>query len=100
MNKNNQKKSKFTKEFKIEAIKWVTEPGYSQTEAGKMLGIDPKNLSRWMQTESGSIVPNKIPTRLSQEQEELIRLRKENKRLQMERDILKKAAAFFANENN
>ena len=100
MNKGNQKKTRFTQEFKTEAIKLVTEQGYTQTKAGKSLGIDPKNLSRWIQDQNQLKLPAKNALQLTQEQEELIRLRKENKRLLMERDILKKAAAFFANENN
>lgn len=90
----------YTKEFKEEAVKLVLEQGYKQSEAAKNLGIDAKNLSRWISeynNKSGSLVSTKQS--LSAEQEELVRLRKENKRLQMERDILKKATAFFANES-
>lgn len=60
--------------------------------------MDAKNVNRWVKEarlgEPGS------PLQKGAEQEELARLRKEVKRLQMERDILKKAAAFFANECN
>lgn len=100
MKKSNHKKSKFTEEFKQTAIKLVLDQGYSQTEAGKRLGIDAKNLSRWIQDKNKLNMCDVNPKQLTAEQEELAQLRKENKRLQMERDILKKAAAFFANENN
>jgi transposase len=95
-----KKKTKFTKEFKSQAVKLVTKEGYTQAEAAKNLGIDAKNLSRWIQESKPEKQMGKPATRLSMpDQEELQQLRKEVKRLKMERDILKKAAAFFANEN-
>jgi len=95
-----KKKSKYTKEFKLEAIKLVTEQGYTQAEASKNLGIDAKNLSRWMKVGTQGTIKAKSNLRLSQnEQEELYQLRKENRRLKLEREILKKATAFFVNEN-
>jgi transposase len=87
---------KYTVEFKQEAVKLVTEQGYSQAEASRRLGVGGKNMSRWIrEARSGKAVK----VSLTAEQIELACLRKENKRLQMERDILKKAAAFFANES-
>jgi transposase len=88
----------FTKEFKIDAVKLVTEQGYKLSEAARNLGIDPSVLRRWkdqMSKDAEQAFPGKGC--LSTEKEELHRLRKEVKRLQMERDILKKATAFFAN---
>ena len=78
----------------------LTEQGYKVTEAARNLGINPSVLQRW-KTELASAGPNAFPCkgRLNPEQEELQRLRKENQRLRMEREILKKAAAFFANES-
>jgi transposase len=88
--------NKYTIEFKKEAIKLVTQNGYSQSEAGKSLGVSPKNISRWiMDFGDGQAIGSK---NLKPEQEEINRLIKENKRLRLEREILKKAAAFFANE--
>ncbi len=93
-----KKKLKYTREFKVEAMKLVQEQGYSQAQAAKNLGIRAKNLSRWLREEKqGLVTPGKA--RLSVEQEELQQLRKEVKRLKLEREILKKAAAFFANES-
>ena len=91
-------KKKYTEEFKTEAIKLVTEQGYSQAEAGRSLGVSHVNINRWVLERKGKI--SKGPEKISRsaESEELVRLRKENKRLKLERDILKKAAAFFANE--
>lgn len=87
---------KYTLEFKQEAAKLVIEKGYSQKEAAQELGISPKNMTRWIQELINSGKSRTIS--LSPDQEEIKRLRKENERLRMERDILKKAAAFFANE--
>lgn len=91
------RKTKFTLEFKQEAVKLVTEQGYRQAEAAKSLGVNSKNISRWINESNGKLIPAKRAI-LTAEQEELQQLRKENKRLKLEREILKKAAAFFANE--
>lgn len=85
---------KYTLEFKEEAIKLVTEQGYSRKEAGRSLGVSDKNISRWLLE-----LNNPISNKMSSESKELINLRKENKRLRLEREILKKAAAFFASEH-
>lgn len=96
-----KKKTKFTKEFKSEAVKLVTKQGYKQSEAAQNLGIDAKNLSRWIQESLPEKPASKFFNALTMtEQEELHQLRKEVKRLRMEREILKKAATFFANENS
>lgn len=96
-----KKKIKHTHEFKKEAVKLVTEQDYSQAEAARRLGISAKNLSRWVKEaeETNSKMPKTIKN-VKADQEELLQLRKEVKRLRMEREILKKAAAFFANESN
>ncbi len=97
----NGKQIRHTQEFRNEAIKLVTEHGYSQAEASRRLGINSKNLSRWIKESNGckkSLLP--IKDRSTLDQEELQHLRKEVKRLRLEREILKKAAAFFANESN
>lgn len=89
------KRKKYTKEFKQEAAKLVTEGGYTQAEAAKNLGITGKDINRWVMQAKGTKVqqPTKTPENI-----ELSRLRKENQQLRLEREILKKAAAFFANE--
>ena len=94
-----EKKSrrKYTQEFKEESVKLVTEQGYSVAEAARNLGVNPNLLTKWknkMQDWQAAGITN--PQVL---QEELRRLRKENKNLKMEREILKKAAAFFAKES-
>ena len=94
-----QKRKQYSKQFKIDAIKLVTEQGYKVSEAARNLGIHHTSLRHWkkqLETDNQAF-PGKghmIP-----EKEEVHRLRKENKRLRMEREILKKATAFFANES-
>jgi transposase len=89
----------YTSEFKVEAVKLVTEKGYSVAEAARSLGIGENLLRNWklaLQEQGDQAFPGK--GKLTAIEEELRQLRAENKRLQMERDILKKATAFFAKE--
>lgn len=90
-------KRKFTQEFKEETVKLITEQGYTAAEVSRNLGIAPSLIYKWknkIQNWQAAGIDN--PQAL---QEELRQLRKENKRLKMEREILKKAAAFFAKES-
>ena len=92
----NQRK-KYTREFKEEAVKLVTELGCSLSEAARNLEIHPNLLCRWKR-DFGEETKESNPENSAPLQMELNRLRLENKRLRMEREILKKAAAFFAKE--
>jgi transposase len=95
-----QIRRKHSKEFKEGAVKLVQEQGYQVSEAARNLGIHPNVLGRWkreLELQEGDDAPS---GGLAAMQSELKRLRKENKRLQMEREILKKAAAFFAKESD
>ena len=95
-----QKRKHYSKQFKIDAVKLVTEQGYNVSEAARNLGVHHSSLRRWKrQLESDGNQAFAGKGNLSPEKEELDRLRKENKRLRMERDILKKATAFFAKES-
>jgi len=90
----------FTREFKVEAVKLVTEQGRSFAEAAANLGIAESLLRKWkndLDAQGDQAFPGN--GHLPALEEELRRLRAENKRLQMERDILKKATAFFARES-
>ena len=91
---------KFTQEFKDDAVSLVIDQGYNCAEVARRLGVSDNNVNRWVREYRQR---NEIESAdgLSPEEmkAELKRLRKENKRLEMERDILKKAAAFFANES-
>ena len=95
-----QKRKNYTAEFKREAVRLVTEQGYSMSQAARNLDININMLRRWkhqINEQGQNAFPGK--GRLLPEQEELYRLREENKRLRMERDILKKTVTFFANES-
>lgn len=89
-------KRKFSREFKLSAVELVNHKGYSVPEAAKSLGVDPNCVRGWIAKfghEAGT-----APSGEGAVAAELRRLRKENARLLLERDILKKAAAFFARE--
>jgi len=96
-----RKRPKYTKEFKEDAIKLVNDQGYSCNEVGQRLGINTSNVSRWVREyrKDREDVADGGVTRKELE-DKIRRLEKENKRLEMEREILKKAAAFFAKESN
>jgi transposase len=87
---------KFSREFKISAVKLVNEQGYTIAQAAKSLGIEAGTVRYWV--EKFSRQEGLAPTGEGALQSELQRLRKENARLLMEREILKKATAFFARE--
>ena len=95
-----RKRPKYTKEFREDAVKLVTEQGYSSNEAGRRLGISQSNISRWVREyrKDQEDMANGGVTRKELE-DKIRRLEKENRRLEMEREILKKAAAFFAKES-
>jgi len=92
-------KKKYSKEFKLDAISLVLEQGYSRAEAARSLGINANMMGRWIKeqaTDDGQAFRGN--GKLTSEQAEIRRLREENRRLKMEKDILKKATVFFAKE--
>jgi len=96
-----KKHRKFTEEFRREAVKLVTERGYTLREAARSLGIRAQLICEWKKRYGTAAPVGETRSALSSaERAELERLRSENKRLLMEREILKKAAAFFAQEND
>jgi len=90
-----QTRRRFSDEFKEEAVKLITEKGYKVSEASRNLDINASMLRRWQR----ELSPESDDSIDADEKAELQRLRKENKTLRMEREILKKAAAFFAKES-
>jgi transposase len=97
-----EKKSRrnYTKEFKREAVNLVTEQGYKVAEAARNLGVHSSLLRRWreqVEREGKEAFPGK--GHMTPEQEEIRRLRREVQQLRMEREILKKATAFFVKES-
>ena len=100
-NEKKHKRPKYSLEFKQDATKLVLEKGYSQQQAADHLGISLSALGRWIRAErkpSAHDSATKKPNLSLENHDELIRLRKENEQLRMEREILKKAAVFFAKE--
>lgn len=94
----------FTAEFKLEAVRLVTEAGRPLGQVARELGIRPGMLRAWRaQAESraelgaGDVFPGN--GKLTSSEEEIRRLRRENETLRQERDFLKKAAAYFAKES-
>ena len=95
-----EKRRQYTDEFKQEAVRLVTAHGYGVMEAARNLGLNAKMLGRWKrQAERQTNGSSGGNGHMTAEHEELLQLRKEVKRLRMEREILKKATLFFANES-
>ena len=92
-------RSMFTREFKLEAVKLVNERGVKVAQAARDLGIGENVLGRWVR-EAASGKGSAFPGRgvMRPEDAGVARLRKELARTKAERDILKKAIAFFAKE--
>ena len=90
-------RKQYTEEFKREAVNLVTEKGYKVSEAARNLGVHVSLLRRWKERMEAEDKGEGLKT---DEREELRGLRAEVKRLRMERDILEKAAAFFAKESS
>jgi transposase len=93
----------YTTEFRQQAVEMVTRDGLSIAEASRRLSLSPKTLTNWVRRakrgdspETAAPVPRREVTDV---EAELSRLRRENAELRMERDILKKSAAYFASES-
>jgi len=92
-------RKKYSAEFKLDAISLVLEQCYTRAEAARSLGIRANMLGRWIKEhESGDGQAFRGNGKLTPEQAELRQLREENRRLKMEKEILKKATVFFAKE--
>ncbi len=91
---------RFTREFKLEAVKLVTDRGVTIAQASRDLDVNGTVLRRWVK-EFGSDPEQAFPGHGQQkaDQGEITRLRREVAKLKAERDILKKAAAYFAKDN-
>lgn len=97
---------RFTREFKLEAVRLVNEGNESVTVVAERLGIRPDMLRNWKRQVAGLPRAQQSNIFMGQgkatgaEEEELKRLRREVEQLQQERDFLKKAAAYFAKERS
>ena len=92
-------RKKYSKEYKLDAVSLVLDQGYTVSEAAKSLEINRSVLQRWInefQSDDGQAFRGN--GKLTPEQAEIRLLREENRRLKMEKEILKKATVFFAKE--
>ncbi len=96
----NQRRT-FSQEFKQEAVALVLEHGYSYAAAGRSLGVNGALIGRWkrqLEDDASEAFPGK--GKRTAEQQRIHELETENRRLRMEKEILKKATAFFVKENS
>jgi transposase-like protein len=94
-----RKRRTFTTEFKAEAVRLCKVGDRTIKQVAKDLDLTETALREWVKRADIDVGKGPPGALTTSEREELTRLRRENKRLEMEREILKKAAAFFAKEN-
>lgn len=90
-------KQRFTPEFKDEAVRQITERGYAVSEVSERLGVSAHSLYKWVK----AVKPDRTEQNnreLVEARSEVLKLRAQLRRTEEERDILKKAAAYFARE--
>ena len=87
---------RYTEEFKVAAVRQVTVEGHSVPDVAKRLGVTTKSLYDWKKAYGES---PELAARIKADQVENQRLKKELKRVTEERDILRKAAAYFAKQS-
>lgn len=90
------KRTQYTQDFKDSAVKLITEQGYKLSEAAHNLGVNVSVLRRWKNVAEADGNVNGTIQSQADPKSELARLKKENQRLKLEREILKKAVSFFA----
>ena len=98
MLREKSKRAAYTTEFKLEAVRLV-HGGQSKSVTAQILNIPKATLGNWIRGAAKGELTGAGTKPVSAEQMELARLRAENARLRMERDILKKATAYFAKES-
>lgn len=86
---------RYSEQFKRDAVRLVIEEGYSRKKAGQAVGVHSKTIEDWIRR-FGDVSPDQI--KFASQQDELNHLRQENRRLRMEREVLKKAAIYFAQD--
>jgi len=87
----------YSDEFKSQAVEMAMQHGATKAGVARSLGVNPNTLAGWIKNhkKAKGIVD---PAKIEDERSELIRLRRENRRMEMEIEILKKAATYFAKE--
>lgn len=96
-----KKRNRYTRAFKLEVIHLVTQQSYKIREAAEAMGVGQSTLEGWLaqyRREQSGITPIGAKA-LTDEQQEIQRLRKQVKRLELEKEILKKASALLASDN-
>ena len=95
-----EKRRQFSREFKLQAVKLVKNRGVSVAQASRDIDVHENVLRKWVR-ELAADPQQAFPGQgvMKPEQAEIERLKKENAKLSMERDLLKKAAAYFARES-
>ena len=94
-----RKRRKYDLEFKLEAVRLVLEEGMTQSDVARDLGVNKSTIREWCRkAEAGELTTKGRRTKPESLEEENARLRREVRILREEREILKKAAAFFAKE--
>ena len=95
-----KKRRQYSREFKVQAVKMLTEQNLSAAEVARDLDVNPSVIQHWkkkLAEEGDQAFPGN--GRLTADQERIRALEQEVRKLRMERDILKKATAFFANQS-
>ena len=89
-------RARYSREFKAEAVRLVRSSSDTVAKIARDIGVTQQSLRTWVQAAQ----PQSSPPLTDDERSELQRLRQENRQLRMERDILKKATAFFAKQSD
>jgi transposase-like protein len=90
---------KYTKEFKLEAVRMANTSGVTLQQLGQELGINPNMLGKWRKQLQASDKWEVFPGKGHPRDEEMVALKRELARVRKERDFLKEAAAYFAKES-
>lgn len=94
-----EKRNNYSKEFKLNAVRLITEEGFKASEVARDLGISPNLLYSWKQSYQNDKEESfRGHGKLKGKDDYIRKLEQENKQLKAERDILKKAAIFFAKD--
>ena len=93
------KRRRYSDEFKLDAIRLVKKQGYNRSEAARNLGIDSEMLGRWILEQERKESVSGLGSPAGNLQDEVKRLREENRKLKMEREILVKAAGVMTQPN-
>ena len=91
---------KYTADFRESAVELLMNSGKTSDEIAENLGVPRSTLNRWRREICGEIAKPRSLKEIDSVQEELLRLRKENRQLREEREVLKKAMAFFAKDQS